>query len=112
VIHPKPSNWLLVPALLYSVGCIVALAYGCSAGTTPHVETPTELCAGALAMSSEVRAQAAKIGLDPLELARKTCDAAILAARLTEANVFRAAAIAGAPNSASMLTAGVAGGAP
>jgi len=82
--------------------------YAC-AGSQVQVQNPTELCAQALAMSSEVRTQAAKVGLEPIELARRTCDAAILATKLLEANLPHLEGVAGATNSPSMALAGAAG---
>jgi len=88
----------------------------CCAGPAPQVrlENPTELCATAVAMSSVVKAQAAKLGVEPLELARRTCDAAFLAAQVAEANLLKASGIAGATSSSlppSMALAGAAGSA-
>jgi hypothetical protein len=85
----------------------------CCAGPAPqvHVENPTELCATAVAMSSAVKTQAAKLGLEPIELARRTCDAAILAAQVAEANLSKASGIAGATSSSAPPSMGLAGAA-
>lgn len=109
---PKPSNWLLVPAGLSCLAMQFAFAYAC-AGPAPQVrvENPSELCAQALAMSSEVRTQAANVGLEPIELARKTCEAAVLAAKLAEANLVKTWGIAGATSSAVSPSMGLAGAA-
>lgn len=110
----KPSNWSLVPGLIAFVLLGGALPWAaCSTNSTQvKVENPSELCAQALALSSEVRAQAAKVGLEPIELARKTCEVAVLAAKLAEANLVKSSGIAGATSSAlspSMALAGAAG---
>jgi hypothetical protein len=88
--------------------------YAC-AGSQVQLQNPTELCANAVAMSSAVKAQAAKLGLEPIELARRTCDAAILAAQVAESNLPKASGIAGATSSSvppSMALAGAAGAGP
>jgi len=83
---PKPSNWNLVAIALGCFGLLLVMNYACTAPRV-QVENPPELCAQALGLSSEIRAQASKVGLEPIELARRTCEAAILAARLAEANL-------------------------
>jgi len=110
-VTPKPSNWHLVPVALVCFGMLLAQAYAC-AGPQLKVENPTELCATAVALSSAVKAQAAKLGVEPIELARRTCDAAILAAQVAEANLSKASGIAGGTSSSlspSMALAGAAG---
>ncbi len=110
---PKPSNWNLVAIALGCFGLLLLMNYACTAPRM-QVENPSEICAQSLALSSEVRAQASKVGLEPIVLARRTCEAAILAARLAEANFARAPGIAGGTSSPSMALAGAAGsqGAP
>jgi len=109
----KPSNWLTMPLLLVGFWFIGVVQYAACGGSAPQVkvENPSELCAQALAMSSEVRAQAAKVGLEPLELARKTCEAAVLAAKLAEANLPQSSGIAGGTSSdlAPSMAVGAAG---
>lgn len=104
-------NWTAILGVVLTAWAVLVLACG---GATPQVqvENPTELCATAVAMSSAVKAQAAKLGLEPIELARRTCDAAILAAQVAESNLPKPAGIAGATSSSvppSMAAAGAAG---
>ncbi len=106
----KPSNWHLVPVVLVTLGMLLAQVYAC-AGPQVQVENPTELCATAVALSSTVKAQAAKLGLEPIELARRTCDAAILAAQVAESNLAKASGIAGATSSSPAPSMGLAGAA-
>ena len=107
-----PSNWLspalwiiALPLLLVEVRAIA-----CS-GSQPQVtiSDPTNLCANALVMSQEVHQQAAKLGLDPAELAKRVCSAAVLGVQLVEANLPKASGIAGAPSSPDWLPLGLAG---
>jgi hypothetical protein len=110
----KPSNWLTMPLLLAGSMFTGIVQYAACGGSAPQVkvENPSELCAQAVALSPEVRAQAAKVGLEPLELARRTCEAAVLAAKLAEANIVKPSGIAGATSSPippSMALAGAAG---
>jgi len=95
-----------------TLSAFALLVFACG-GSAPQlqVENPTELCATAVALSSTVKAQAAKLGLEPIELARRTCDAAILATQVAEANLQKAAGTAGATSSPSMAAAGAAGAA-
>jgi hypothetical protein len=76
------------------------------------IQNPNELCATGVALSSVVQTQAAKLGIEPLELARKFCEPAFLAAKLAEVNLAKPSGIAGATSSAigaSMALAGAAG---
>lgn len=107
----KPSTWKLILIALLCFGVMCLYANAC-AGPQVQIENPTELCATAVAMSSAVKAQAAKLGLEPIELARRTCEAAVLATKLAEANLPKASGIAGATSSPappSMALAGAAG---
>ena len=97
------ASWLFLALGLFFYAC---------AGSQVQLQNPTELCANAVAMSSAVKAQAAKLGLEPIELARRTCDAAILAAQVAESNLPHLEGIAGAPSSPSMALAGAAGAGP
>lgn len=107
---PRPSNLGTRLSILGLMLVAVVYYLACSANSPQvRIENPAELCAQALALSSEVRAQAAKVGLEPLALARQTCEAAVLAAKLAEANLPHAAGIAGATSSRSMALAGAAG---
>ena len=110
LVSPKPSNWYLMPAWISLVFALVGLWIACS-GTPPQVrlENPSDLCTSTLALSSAVKAQAAKLGLEPTELARRACDAAILATQVAEANLPKASGVAGAPNLASSPLMGLAG---
>jgi hypothetical protein len=112
-LTPKPSNWLLVPGLVAFIVMGPTMQWACS-GSAPRVqlENPSELCATAVALSSAVKAQAAKLGVEPIELARRACDAALLVAQVSEANLVTSSGIAGATSSAdppSMALAGAAG---
>jgi hypothetical protein len=109
----KRRDWFWTAMLGLVLSAFALLVFACG-GSAPqvHVENPTELCATAVAMSSAVKAQAAKLGLEPIELARRTCDAAILAAQVAEANLSKASGIAGGTSSSlspSMALAGAAG---
>lgn len=103
----KPSNWHYVPLAVFAL----ALVYlGCSGSQSQPVVTitdPTMLCANALAISSQVQQQATKLGVEPVELAKQVCAAALLGIRLAEANLPTQSA-AGAP-SVPTGGAGVAG---
>ena len=108
----KRIVWSLKMLTMY-LTLVAMWQFACS-GTSPQVkvENPSELCATAVALSSGVKAQAAKLGLEPLELARRTCDAAILAAQVAEANLVKSSGIAGGTSSSlspSMALAGAAG---
>lgn len=112
--NPKYSNWSLVPGLVAFVLLGGALPWAACSASSPQVkvENPSELCATAVALSSGVKAQAAKLGVEPLELARRTCDAAILTAQVAEANLVNSSGIAGGTSSGlspSMALAGTAG---
>ncbi|MFA5053750.1 MAG: hypothetical protein WC565_06815 [Parcubacteria group bacterium] len=98
-------TWLSISA------CFVYGVMSCAGTPSVHVDNPTELCATAVALSSAVKAQAAKLGIEPIELARRTCDAAILATQVAEANLQKAEGTAGATSSPSMAAAGAAGAA-
>lgn len=109
---PRRENWFLITSV--AAYCMISLGLFFYACTTPriHVENPTEPCAVAVAMSPTVQAQAVKLGLEPIELARRTCAAAILAAQVAEANLPKASGIGGATSSSvppSMAAAGAAG---
>jgi hypothetical protein len=107
---PKPETWKLVVVALLMFALAVAVVNVC-AGPQLQLENPTELCATAVAMSSTVKAQAAKLGLEPIELARRTCDAAILAAQVAEANLPKGSGIAGGTSSSLPPSMGLAGAA-
>lgn len=95
----RPAIWLSPALFVICLLLVIAEAnQGCS-GSQPQVviSDPTSLCANAIVLNQEVRSQAAKIGLEPIELARKTCEAAILAAKLAEANLVKSSGAAGAP---------------
>lgn len=116
-LTPRPSNWLLVPGLVAFVAMGTTLTWVACSGSAPRVqlENPSELCATAVAMSSAVKAQAAKLGVEPIELARRTCDAAMLAAQIAESHLVTSSGIAGATSSSdppSMALAGAAGAGP
>lgn len=110
LLTPKPSNWLLVPGLLYLLVIFPLLCWwGCSSSQPQLViSDPTTLCANALVMSSEVRSQAAKIGKDPSELAQQACAAAVTAIQLARAN-FDASAGASSTERIPLELAGAAG---
>ena len=115
MFYPRPRRSNFGTRILILGVMLLAVVYyiACSANSPQvRIENPSELCAQALAMSSEVRTQAAKLGLEPIELARRTCAAAILAAQVAEANLPKASGIAGATSSSvppSMAAAGAAG---
>lgn len=90
--------------------CGATLYQGCS-GTQPQVviSEPASVCANALVLSPEVRAQAAKLGIEPAELAQQACSAAMLGIKLAEVNL-RKAGTAGAPPIVESGLAGAAGG--
>ena len=97
---------------IFGLMLLGVVQYAACGGSQMQLENPTELCATAVAMSCAVKAQAAKLGLEPIELARRTCDAAILAAQVAESNLPKASGIAGATSSSvppSMALAGAAG---
>lgn len=106
----KRREWFFTAMLGLVLSAFALLVFACG-GSAPQVkvENPTELCATAVALSSTVKAQAAKLGLEPIELARRTCDAAILAAQVAEANLAKAPGIAGGTSSAPAPSMGVAG---
>jgi hypothetical protein len=111
---PKASNWNFVAVALGCLGILLLMNYACTAPRV-QVQNPSELCATAVAMSSAVKAQAAKLGVEPIELARRACDAALLVAQVSEANLVTSSGIAGATSSAdppSMALAGAAGAGP
>ncbi len=111
---PKPSNWLLVAAMILAVPMIVCPFWvSCApAANQQQAQLATQTCAQALASVPQVQAQATKLGIDPLELARRTCDTAVLAAQLLEANLAKdlpsPAATTSCPK-APVLTVGAAG---
>lgn len=109
-VPPKPSTWKLAVVALLMFALALAVVHAC-AGPQLQLENPSELCARAIAMSSAVKAQAAKLGVEPIELARRTCDAAILAAQVAEANLPKASGIAGGTSSSPPPSMGLAGAA-
>ena len=110
---PRLSFWQFALGMLGIMLLGSLVEFACASNPAGlQVENPSELCASAVAMSSTVKAQAAKLGLEPIELARRTCDAAILAAQVAEANLPKASGIAGTTSSSvppSMALAGAAG---
>jgi len=106
----KRRDWFWTAILGLTLSAFALLVFACG-GSQVQLENPTELCATAVALSSVVKAQAAKLGIEPIELARRTCDAAILATQVAEANLPRSSGTAGATSSPSMAAAGAAGAA-
>ncbi|MFA5634665.1 MAG: hypothetical protein WC977_02055 [Anaerovoracaceae bacterium] len=105
----RSSNLSFRFIILGSMLSVALLYLACGPGTQVRLEAAGELCGQVLATSLEIRTQAAKVNLEPLELARRTCDAAILATKLAEANLPHLEGIAGATSSPSMALAGAAG---
>lgn len=104
------TYWLLSTLAMACFAVVLLLPPSCG-GTSPSPSSSSavELCASAMALSPEVREQAAKLQRSPIELAREACAAVLLAAQLAQANVpeLGAQASGGAPTTASM--AGAAG---
>lgn len=75
--------WFFV---FYVFGLFLSLMLGC-ASSMPQIENPTEACATALVLSSEIQTQAAKVSMRPIDLAREVCETALLAAKLGAANI-------------------------
>jgi hypothetical protein len=72
--------------------CAIAAASGCASALNSPLdsqasETASDACANNLAKVQLVKDQAAKLGLEPLVLARRTCDTALLAIAVVGANV-------------------------
>jgi hypothetical protein len=104
-------TWSLAPPALAIVVIFVGLGWGACATRQVQVDNPTELCAAAVSLSPSVKTQAAKLGLEPTELARRTCDAAILAAQVAEANLAKPSGTAGLTSSSPAPSMGLAGAA-
>lgn len=97
--------------VLLFTALFAAIGYLACSGSSPQarIENPTELCANAVALSSAVKTQAAKLGLEPIELARRTCDAAILAIQVAEANLRPSGTAGAGATSGTSSLAGMAG---
>jgi hypothetical protein len=86
------DNFVSAVALCFGVGgliltiAIVGVA-GCAELQSKPFRSPVETCTAALALSPDVQLQAKKVNLSATELARQVCDAALLAAKITKANL-------------------------
>jgi hypothetical protein len=102
---------LRIALVILSAWAASATVVSC-AGTTPAPATGSavELCATAVALSPEVRAQAAKLQREPLDFARQSCAAVLLAAQVVQANIPElGSGSAGAASLAPGPTAGTPG---
>jgi hypothetical protein len=107
-LYPWIVAWLV--ALVTAAHCATACS---SAPLAPQTEQDAvNACAVNLAQVQFVKDQAAKLNLEPIELANRTCATAVLGIQIIQANLAKSGGASGAPSTLDWLpmsNAGVAG---